>query len=48
MTDEQHGNLLPAYLRPVEQQGRTYGRLSYNRRSRQWVVKGDPSVNDTK
>ena len=39
--------LLPAYLRP--QQGepvRYYGTLSYNRRSRCWVVKADPSVTE--
>ena len=39
--------LLPAYLRPFEQPaGRTYGTLSYNKRSRCWVVKGDPSVTE--
>lgn len=40
-------NLLPAYLRPVEESpGHVYGTLSYNRRSRCWVVKGDPTVTE--
>ena len=39
-------DLLPAYLRPAEQHGRAYGTLSYNRRSKMWVVKGDPSVTE--
>lgn len=39
--------LLPAYLRPVESApGHVYGTLSYNRRSKCWVVKGDPSVTE--
>lgn len=39
--------LLPAYLRPVENApGHVYGTLSYNRRSKCWVVKGDPSVTE--
>lgn len=38
--------LLPAYLRETEKPGRTYGTLSYNRRSKCWVVKGDPSVTE--
>ena len=42
MMEKPHMDLLPAYLRPIEQEGRTYGTLSYNRRSKQWVVKGDP------
>lgn len=38
---------LPAYLRPVEAApGHVYGTLSYNRRSKCWVVKGDPSVTE--
>ena len=40
-------SLLPAYLRPFEHPvGRTYGTLSYNKRSKCWVVKGDPSVTE--
>ena len=37
--------LLPAYLRdlPAGPQ-RTYGTLSYNRRSKCWTVRADPSV----
>lgn len=39
--------LLPAYLREApENTGRVYGTLSYNRRSRCWTVKGDPSVTE--
>lgn len=38
--------LLPAYLRPMETSGRACGTLSYNKRSRCWVVKGDPSVTE--
>jgi len=39
--------LLPAYLRPVESApGHVYGTLSFNRRSKCWVVKGDPSVTE--
>ena len=40
-------DLLPAYLRPMESSpGHVYGTLSYNRRSKCWVVKGDPSVTE--
>ena len=41
-------DLLPAYLRPMDPpaDGRYYGTLSYNRRSRCWVVKADPSVTE--
>ena len=35
---------LPAYLRDSESIGVTYGELSYNRRTRQWSIKGDPVV----
>ena len=38
--------LLPAYLRQVDTPGEAYGTLSWNRRSRCWVVKGDPSVTE--
>lgn len=39
--------LLPVYLRPMPSaSGHTYGTLSYNKRSRCWVVKGDPSVTE--
>ena len=38
---------LPAYLRlPEGEPVRYYGTLSYNRRSRCWTVKGDPSVTE--
>lgn len=45
-SEDTDDDLLPAYLRPVEQAGHTYGTLSYNRRSKCWVVKGDPSVTE--
>ena len=39
--------LLPAYLQEsYTLPGRTCGTLSYNRRSKCWVVKGDPSVTE--
>ncbi|MBR6027624.1 MAG: DEAD/DEAH box helicase [Clostridia bacterium] len=38
--------LLPAYLREQPSPGRTFGTLSYNKRSRCWVVRGDPSVTE--
>ncbi len=45
--DSREDELLPAYLRPVESApGHVYGTLSYNRRSKCWVVKGDPSVTE--
>ena len=36
--------LLPAYLREVPPGERAYGTLSYNRRSKCWTVRADPSV----
>lgn len=45
--DQPEDELLPAYLRSVESApGHVYGTLSYNRRSKCWVVKGDPSVTE--
>ena len=45
--DQPEEELLPAYLRPMESApGHVYGTLSYNRRSKGWVVKGDPSVTE--
>ena len=50
MTDESWREdvaLLPAYLQEnYSLQSHVYGTLSYNRRSRCWVVKGDPSVTE--
>lgn len=43
---ETDDNLLPAYLREPPRPARTYGTLSYNRRSKCWTVKGDPSVTE--
>lgn len=37
---------LPAYLRPAQQDGHVYGTLSYNRRARCWVIKGEPCVTE--
>lgn len=36
--------LLPAYLKEGAGAGKTYGELSYNRRSKSWVIKGEPTV----
>ncbi len=44
--EENDEDLLPAYLRQAPHPARTYGTLSYNRRSKCWVVKGDPSVTE--
>lgn len=38
--------LLPPYLMDLPRRGESYGTLSYNRRSKCWVVKGDPSVTE--
>lgn len=50
MTDEswrEDAALLPAYLQEnYSLQSHVYGTLSYNRRSKCWVVKGDPSVTE--
>jgi len=44
--EESDDDLLPAYLREPPIPTRTYGTLSYNRRSKCWTVKGDPSVTE--
>ena len=44
--EESDEDLLPAYLRQAPVPSRTYGTLSYNRRSKCWMVKGDPSVTE--
>ncbi|MBR6668229.1 MAG: DEAD/DEAH box helicase [Clostridia bacterium] len=44
--EENDDDLLPAYLREPPTPTRTYGTLSYNRRSKCWTVKGDPSVTE--
>ena len=36
----------PAYLSDTDPHARTYGVLSYNRRSRCWTIKGDPCVTE--
>ena len=36
--------LLPAYLKQGSGTSKTYGELSYNRRSKSWVIKGEPTV----
>ena len=37
---------LPGYLADVPQTGHIYGRLSYNRRSKCWTIKGEPCVTE--
>ena len=37
---------LPAYLRPAVADGHVYGTLSYNKRARCWVVRGEPCVTE--
>ncbi len=37
---------VPAYLRDVPAGSRTYGTLSYNRRSKCWTIKGEPCVTE--
>ena len=44
--EESDDDLLPAYLREPPLPSRTFGTLSYNRRSKCWTVKGDPSVTE--
>ncbi len=44
--EESDEDLLPAYLREPPIPSRTFGTLSYNRRSKCWTVKGDPSVTE--
>lgn len=39
-------NDYPCYLRDVPPDQRTYGTLSYNRRSKCWTIKGDPCVTE--
>ena len=36
----------PAYLRDAAVSGKSYGTLSYNRRSKCWVIKGEPCVTE--
>ena len=44
--EENDEDLLPAYLRQPPTPSRTYGTLSYNRRSKCWTVKADPAVTE--
>ncbi len=44
--EENDDDLLPAYLREPPIPTRTYGTLSYNRRSKCWTVRADPSVTE--
>ena len=44
--EENDDDLLPAYLRQPPPPSRTYGTLSYNRRSKCWTVKADPAVTE--
>ena len=36
----------PAYLREIGSVEHTYGTLSYNRRSKCWIIKGEPCVTE--
>ncbi len=45
-TEAEDESLLPPYLRSFPDSGTPLGTLSYNRRSRCWVVRGDPSVTE--
>ena len=36
----------PGYLREVDASGRTYGMLSYSRRSKCWTIKAEPCVTE--
>ena len=45
-SSENEKSLLPAYLRPAEQQGHVYGTVSYNKRAKCWVIKGEPCVTE--
>ena len=40
------GDAFPAYLRDVPPARRTYGTLSYNRKSKCWIIKGEPCVTE--
>ena len=44
--EENDEDLLPAYLRQPPIPRRTYGTLSYNRRSKCWTVKAEPAVTE--
>ena len=37
---------LPGYLADAPQTGHIYGKLSYNRRSKCWTIKGEPCVTE--
>ena len=44
--DRAPGAEYPAYLRDVPVGRRTYGTLSYNRRSKCWTIRGEPAVTE--
>ncbi len=41
---EEQDDQLPAYLRPAPPPVFTYGELSYNKKQKAWVIRGDPAV----
>ncbi len=43
---EEQQDILPPYLQDTLTDGHIYGTLSYNRRSRCWVIKGEPCVTE--
>ncbi len=46
MNDYDFPDIYPAYLRDAAVTGKTYGTLSYNRRARCWMIKGEPCVTE--
>ena len=46
MNDFDLMDIYPAYLRDTSASTRTYGTLSYNRRSKCWTIKGEPCVTE--
>jgi len=44
--DDRSEPQVPAYLRDAPANGHTYGTLSYNRRSKCWIIKGEPCVTE--
>ena len=43
---QENKSRLPAYLQDAPQSGHIYGRLSYNRKSKCWTIKGEPCVTE--
>ena len=43
---QERNTQLPAYLQDAPQNGHIYGKLSYNRKSKCWTIKGEPCVTE--